>query len=194
MKTLPLVILLAHVISLYAQDKTLPYYEIPVYPETYTAGGIAARTVDGLGFRFYWATEGLRENDLTYRPSADARTTQETLEHIFEMSYMVLNATIQKANVQGQEGKLPFAEMRKKTLENFKEASNRLRIASDADFSNFKVIFKLGDTTVDFPFWHLLNGPMSDCIWHVGQVVSFRRSSGNPFSDKVDLFRGMQNN
>ncbi|MEO7991186.1 MAG: hypothetical protein ABI663_16670 [Chryseolinea sp.] len=193
MKTLLTIILFASVVSLHAQDKTLPCYEIPSYPETFTSGGIAARVVDGLGFRFYWATEGLREGDLVYKSSVDARTSQETIEHIFEMSYMVLNATTHKANVQGQEGKLPFVEMRKKTLENFKEASDRLRKASDADFNTFKLIFKLGDKTVEYPFWHLLNGPMSDCIWHVGQVVSFRRSFGNPFSDKVDLFRGTLN-
>ena len=42
----------------------LPYYEIPDYPETYTAGSVAARMLDGLGFRYYWATEGLNEDDL----------------------------------------------------------------------------------------------------------------------------------
>ena len=38
--------------------------------------------VDGLGFRYFWATEGLTEKDLAYRPSEGARTTMETLEHI----------------------------------------------------------------------------------------------------------------
>jgi len=33
-----------------AQDKELPYYELPEYSKTYTAGTVAARMVDGLGF------------------------------------------------------------------------------------------------------------------------------------------------
>ena len=36
-----------------AQDKSLPYYQIPSYPETYTAANVAARMVDGVGFRYY---------------------------------------------------------------------------------------------------------------------------------------------
>ena len=38
---------------------TLPYYQIPDYPSSYNAATVAARTIDGLGFRYYWATEGL---------------------------------------------------------------------------------------------------------------------------------------
>ena len=30
-------------------EEKLPYYEIPEYSETYTAGTVAARMVDGLG-------------------------------------------------------------------------------------------------------------------------------------------------
>ena len=36
----------------------LPYYEIPKETNKYTAGSVASRMVDGLGFRYYWATEG----------------------------------------------------------------------------------------------------------------------------------------
>jgi hypothetical protein len=65
--------LLLALISFDAQSQTnmkteLPYYEIPDYPESYTAGAVAARMLDGLGFRYYWATEGLRDEDLVFRP------------------------------------------------------------------------------------------------------------------------------
>ena len=36
------------------------YYQIPDYPEPYSAETVAARLIDGLGFRYFWATEGLR--------------------------------------------------------------------------------------------------------------------------------------
>ena len=41
-----------------SQEK-LPYYQIPEPSTEYTAGTSASRMVDGLGFRFFWATEGL---------------------------------------------------------------------------------------------------------------------------------------
>jgi len=60
----------------------LPYFQIPDYPESYSAYTVAARVIDGLGFRYYWATEGLTEKDLVYRPSEEARSMLETIDHI----------------------------------------------------------------------------------------------------------------
>ena len=61
-------------------NNELPYYQIPDYPESYTAGTVAARMVDGLGFRYYWATEGLNEEDLAFKPNDEARASSETIE------------------------------------------------------------------------------------------------------------------
>ena len=77
-----------------AQDKNqeqLPYYEIPEHSEEYTAGTVAARVVDGLGFRYYWATKGLRDEDLNFKPSEDARTSKETIDHIYGLSKVQAN-------------------------------------------------------------------------------------------------------
>ncbi|MEZ4850056.1 MAG: hypothetical protein R3B93_15850 [Bacteroidia bacterium] len=57
--------------------------------------------IDGLGFRYYWATEGLRQEDLNYAPSEGARTTLETMQHIYGLSSMVLNATLSQPNQGG---------------------------------------------------------------------------------------------
>ncbi len=171
-----------------AQD--LPYREIPAAPENYTAGGIASRMVDGLGFRFYWATESLKADDLTFKPGPDTRTSEQTIAHIYAMSFMILNATKKTPNVSGQDVKLPFADMRKKTLENFKDASDRLRKSSDKELLEFEAVFTRSNDTVKYPFWNMINGPIADCLWHVGQIVTFRRSSGNPFSEKVSVFTG----
>jgi hypothetical protein len=175
---------------LHAQDKTLPYFEIPMNPEGFTAGTVASRMVDGLGFRYYWATEGLRAEDLSHKPSKDARTSEETIAHIYEMSIIILNTTTKTPNVPGQDKKLAFAEMRKVTLNNFKNASTNLRNATDEQLKEFKFIYKDSKQTVEYPFWNMINGPIEDCVWHVGQLVSFRRSSGNPFNGKAEVFTG----
>jgi len=46
-------------------DAPLPYHTIPEAPENYTAGTMVSRMIDGLGFRYYWATEGLTPDNLT---------------------------------------------------------------------------------------------------------------------------------
>ena len=81
----------------------LPYREIPDYPETYNACTVAARMVDGLGFRYYWATEGLRPEDLRYKPSHDARSADETLDHIYGLCEVVLNSVKKQPNIRPSE-------------------------------------------------------------------------------------------
>ena len=183
-----LVIIFSLSVTSQVSESQLPYYEIPDYPETYTAGTVAARMVDGLGFRYYWATDSLRPEDLAYKPNDEARTTLETIDHIYGLSKVIVNATLQKPNIRLDED-LTFVEKRKKTLENIKTAADILR-ASD-DLSKFDMVFQRENgNNSEFPFWNNINGPIADAIWHCGQVVVLRRSSGNPFTSKVSLLRG----
>ena len=153
----------------------LPYYEIPDDPEVYTAGTVAARMLDGLGFRYYWATEGLRDVDLAFRPNDMARTTAETIDHIYGLSQVMVNATLKKSNDNNNEDpEMSFDEKRKQTLQNIKTAADILRTSDD--ISQFKLVFG----TREFPFWNNINGP----------IVSFRRSSGNPYNSKASVFTG----
>jgi hypothetical protein len=176
----------------------LPYYEIPDYPVAYTPGAVAARVMDGLGFRYYWATEGLRPEDLKFKPSGEStgepRSTEATIQHIYGLTNTILNTTKKLPNVSGALNvNLPFEELRKKTLENIKTAADILRTASDSEIAEMKVIFKSESGTREFPFWNILNGPIDDALWHVGQVITFRRSSGNPYNNKASVFTGKVN-
>lgn len=169
-------------------NNELPYYQIPEYPESYTTGSVAARMVDGLGFRYYWATEGLRDEDLAFRPNDDARTTAETIDHIYGLSKVIVNSTLQKPNIRTEDPEMTLAEKRKKTLENIKTAADILR--QSEDLSEYKILFQRDDQSSEYPFWNNINGPIADALWHCGQVVLLRRSSGNPFNSKVSVFQG----
>jgi len=183
------------VIGLMAQDQNLrsdlPYREIPSNPDEYTSGTVVARVIDGLGFRYYWATEGLTEKDLRFKPSEDARTTLETLDHIYGLTLTILNATQNRINTPSPDRTtLSFAQKRKETLENIWSVSQILKASQENDMAGYRAIFPRGDSTSEYPFWNMLNGPIADAIYHVGQVVSFRRSSGNPINPNITLFRG----
>ncbi|WP_396600432.1 hypothetical protein [Algibacter sp. R77976] len=160
-------------------EDSLPYYRIPDYPEAYTPGTVASGMVDGLGFRYYWATEGLTEKDLIHKASESGRTSAETIEHIYGLSKFIRNSVLDK-NKDENKAEMSFEETRKRTLHNFKIVSDALR---DTEKS-----FNLEDTEV--PFWNIINGPIADALWHCGQVVMLRRASGNPFNSKVSVFRG----
>ncbi len=177
--------------NLFAQDTmktTLPYYEIADAPETYTAAGVAARMIDGLGFRYYWVSEGLREEDLIFKPSEDGRTTGETVDHIYRLSRTIYNTINSIPNIKVEEVEMSFEETRKQTLEMLYQSSLILRENPDLDSLN--IIFQNGDNSTEYPFWNLINGPIADALWHCGQVVSFRRSSGNPYNSKASVFSG----
>lgn len=169
----------------------LPYHEIPSYPETYSPANIAARMIDGLGYRYYWATKDLRQADLNFTPGNDGKTTDETLEHLHGLSSTIINGVSNTPNIRPADKPImTYEEKRKATLENFKKASDLLKSKPDADMENMKIIFQRGDNKSEFPFWNLLNGPIADAIYHVGQIVSYRRSAGNPIHPFVNVFLG----
>ncbi|WP_343488229.1 hypothetical protein [Allomuricauda sp. d1] len=169
----------------------LPFREIPEQPVEYSSGNIVSRMVDGLGFRYYWATEGLTQEDLEYRPTAEGRSVIETLQHIYGMSDMIQNAADAKPNVRPMDfSKFTFQELRKMTLENLENASARYAAMQAHDFEFSKVVFQRGDNQADFPFWNLLNGMLSDCIYHAGQITLMRRMNGNPINPNISVFTG----
>jgi len=188
-KSLTLMALLLTMISTTSAQGNLPYYEIPDYPESYTAENVAARMIDGLGFRYYWATEGLRQEDLAYKPSEEGRTCDETLDHLYGLTNVVLNAVKQQPNSRRDGPDLTFDEKRAATLANIKDASDILK-SGDVNLEDCLVIFERDSGTSEFPFWNNINGPISDALWHCGQVVLLRRASGNPFNSKASVFSG----
>ena len=143
------------------EEKTtgeLPYYQIPDAPEKFTAETVAARMVDGLGYRYYWATEGLRPEDLAFKPSEKGRTVSETLDHILGLTKVVANGTSSTPNIRGGEREeLTFEEKRKRTLENIKRASDNFRNAEEGAMENMTIIFQRDDTSSEYPFWNLIN-------------------------------------
>lgn len=174
-----------------AEEKTIHYREIPEYPKEYTSGSMVARLIDGLGYRYYWATESLTKEDLLYKPSEDGKSTQETLYHIGELSEVIVNTSNKKVNKERFDyTKLSLEELREKTLQNLYEASQLFLGKGQDEMASYAMVFETQGGKKEFPFWHAINGPISDAIYHVGQLVAFRRASGNPMNSKVSVFMG----
>ena len=174
-----------------SEPAAIPYHQIPDYPATFDPGNVAARMVDGLGYRYYWATEGLRAADLAYQPSEDAQNVTKTIDHLYGLSTTIVNAAKKAPNIRPANfPEHTFEQRRRATLENFKMASDLLKGSTAEDLETFKVIFQRETKTSEFPFWNMINGPIADAIYHVGQLVSFRRTTGNPMRTGVNVFIG----
>ena len=173
-------------------NNPLPFHEIPAAPENYSSGNIVSRMIDGLGYRYYWASDSLSKSDLAYKPSESGKSCLETVQHIYDLSVTINNVANGRANVRPyQKIELSYNEMRQKTLRNLLEARSSFLNKTDVDVELLKVIFQKGEKKSEFPFWNFINGQLSDAIYHTGQLVVFRRASGNAINPNVRVFTGV---
>ena len=173
-------------------SQTSEYFkDISEYPTEINNGNIISRMINGLGYRYYWATEKLKENDLRYRPSKDAYSTKETMVHIFTLSKTLYNTTLSKIN-ERPDIDIPgdYENIRNETLQFLEKASKNFSNLNSEELNQMKIKFNRGGTIKSFPIWNLLNGPIADAIYHTGQIVSFRRTTGNPMDSSVNVFMG----
>ena len=170
------------------QEKALPFAEIGPYPTHYSAQGVMHRLISGLGYRYHWATAELRPEDLDYRASEDSRSTREILLHIYGLSATIAATLEGVVSESVEKNKMTYELLRAETLVNLERAVIALEEAKD--FSNLSVKIVRPDQTYEFEFWHLINGQISDAIWHSGQIVMNRRASGNPIKAGVNVFLG----
>lgn len=191
MKKFLVLLTLAGSLNLFAQNEQGYYYEIPAYSDQYTAGTVAARMIDGLGFRYYWGTAALNDSDLDFRPSEGARNVMETIDHICALAG-IIEATVNQSTYSGVslEG-MTFAEKRAMTLQSLEQASKKLKEMSESDLQAATISFSSG---AEFPFWNLINGPIADAINHVGQIITFRRTNGNPINPNISVLQGKVKN
>jgi hypothetical protein len=162
------------------------FQNIPNFPPSVDATSIIARFVDGLGFRYFWATEGLTENEIQFKPHPTSLGVLDLIKHLYDMAVFT-NRSFGGVAPKGEKP-TEYAELRAQTLFIYEELSERLK-AMDA---NLLIAFELYDGSLPNKrsFWYYLNGPIADSLTHVGQITSWRRIAGNPQPAGVNAFYG----
>ena len=154
-----------------------PYENIPDPPEAYDGHGVLVRLIDGLGFRFRWATEGLTDGDFDFRPADGTMSVGQLIDHIFALVRLVaetLEAGLSKDKAPSPEQNV---EQVLATLERMRTFLTERR----PGFSGLSIRNQ--------PFWCAINGPLADALTHVGQIAMARRLNGNPVP-KTNPFTG----
>ncbi len=161
----------------------LPYVSIPEPPERVRGASVLARLVDGLAFRYRWATEGLRPADAPFRPGPESMSLHELMAHVARLVSWVDGQL-------GGQASPSFADdlpgLRRQTLNHLGRLRARLLDMDDAALGQHRIVSSRGDS---LPFWNVVNGPLADALTHVGQINAWRRLAGNP-SPRADVFRG----
>jgi hypothetical protein len=168
----------------------LPYATLPPAPEMLTGPGVLARLVDGMGFRYRWATEGLVGVDLSFRANPEALTLGELLVHMHGLLGWVASS-VRGPSVPEPDRLTPrpeaWPELRADTLVRLVDL-RQLLLETPAE--QLAAVTLTGDPEKGpEPFWNAINGPLADFLTHVGQVASWRRMAGNP-APRADVFRG----
>jgi hypothetical protein len=161
-------------------------YQITSAPEKLVGASVFARILDGLAFRYYWATEGLRDEDFDFRPGPESMSMHELLKHVLHLAHMVKQCVFDAAHRDPIETDDP-RQLREQTLECLRLVRQQLDRLSDETLANYGVLKSDGSK---FPVWFILNGPLSDALTHVGQINAWRRLNGNPQA-RVNVFAGI---
>tara|TARA_B110000263_G_scaffold250147_1_gene270872 strand:- start:5148 stop:5690 length:543 start_codon:yes stop_codon:yes gene_type:complete len=172
------------------QNKFL-FKEIPSDFNTFNSSATLIRMLQGLGYRYYWAIENLVDRDLDYKPSIDSRTIRETLEHIYSLTLMIKKAQSNEYNFRPlKNGSKDLSKLKEKTLSNIHITIEILEKTPFNKILENKIIIIHNKKEYYFDYWNIINGPISDAIYHIGQIVSFRRSIGKPINKGVNFLIG----
>ncbi|MDB9990230.1 hypothetical protein OAD79_02155 [Flavobacteriales bacterium] len=165
------------------RNQELPFEDISKTPTELTATNTLLRVVEGLAFRYRWATENLREENIKFRPHSTSMSIEEVNSHIFDLVDSTF--TVFGGEKQNRDAQNSFQQIRKKSLFILQDLSERLKEMSDKDLSEIEK-----NTSRKLPFWYWINGPLADALTHVGQITSWRRIAGNPQLKGVNVFIG----
>ncbi len=161
-------------------------YEIGAAPAKVTGSSVLARIVDGLAFRYHWATDGLRPEDFEFRPGPDSMSMLELQTHMLHLVFMVKQAMFDTTERETFESDDPAA-LRERTLDNLRIIREHLAGLSDEELAGHRVLKRDGSF---FPVWNIMNGPLADALTHVGQINAWRRLNGNP-TPRANVFAGL---
>ena len=165
------------------KNQELPFEDISKTPNDLTATNTLLRMVEGLAFRYRWATENLSEENIKFKPHPTSMSVEEVNAHIFDL----VDSTnrVFGGEKQNKDSLNSFHKLRIKSLNILADLSERLKEMSDEDLSELEK-----NTSRKLPFWYWINGPLADALTHVGQITSWRRIAGNPQLKGINVFIG----
>ena len=150
----------------------LPYNKKSKYPKKNAAGIVMAKMIDELGYKYYWATDSLL-NDEVRNTFNSSNLPRLLLNGVYQMSENIINYSSEnKLKPELKLEEMSFDDFRKNTLLNLKEASNILiRNADTIHFLNLNLFVK----------------SIAISNSYCDQIISFRENIGKPFKPKNDF-------
>lgn len=142
-------------------------------PITFTSTNIVIRMIDTIGFRYNCAIFKLDDSIDSFRPADSQMSFLELQEHIFDLLKFInkaINPNYQKSEFSKEKIHQQIEIIRERLNENN---------------------FKPEDVEIyEKDFWHVISGPLSDILTHIGQLNTYRSMAGNK-NKKISYFKGI---
>ena len=146
----------------------LPYNKKEVYKKK-PEGSIIVKAIDDLGYKYYSVTDSLMTDELNAN-FYSGKLPRLLLEDTYQMSEYIINAISGKENLlKSNKKEISFYEIRKNTLLNFKEASNKLTNNKEA---------------LLFLNWNRFLNAIAYVDAYCDEIILFRNDMGNPYMPK----------
>ena len=165
------------------RKKELPFENISKTPIELTATNTLLRVVEGLAFRYRWATENLSEENIKFIPHPSSMNIEEVNSHIFDLIDTTFRVFGREK--QNKDSLNSFQQIRKKSILVLEDLLEKLKKMSNSELKEMEK-----NTSRKLPFWYWINGPLTDALTHIGQITSWRRIAGNPQLKCVNVFTG----
>ena len=75
-------------------NQELPFEDISQTPLEISAANALLRMVEGLAFRYRWATENLSDENIKFRPHTSSMSIEEVNSHIFDLVDSIFRAFV----------------------------------------------------------------------------------------------------
>jgi hypothetical protein len=167
-------------------ETAFDFRTLPPGPATVTGSAVLVRMVEGIGFRFLWATESLRDADLSFRPTPETMNIDELARHVLGLAtWVAVAAGALPEAPQAPGPAASFPEVRQRVLDVLARLHARFAAMRDDEIAAIRI----SPREESWPWPHLVNGPLADALTHIGQINVLRRANGNP-TPKANVFLG----
>jgi len=151
--------------------------------EQVNGSAILARFVDSIKVRYQIATEGLTDSNKSFRVTPESMSMMELQKHILLLLLWLTKSV--GVPMEIKEKAQSFEDFRTDIIAACDTLRDHLNTMDDDSLSKVTIYLKREDK--HYPIWFLINGPLSDAIHHIGQIVTWRRQDGNPIQ-KISPF------
>lgn len=158
---------------------------IPHDPSVFNGSSVLQRMVEAILIRYTIAIKDMTDEAKNFRATPESMSMLELQKHILLLILWVSKSL--DMDIEIKEKAETFSQFETQIKETTGNLSKHISLLTDEELSTKTIYLKRSDTY--YSIWYMIHGPLADAIHHIGQIVTWRRISGNPIN-QISPFTG----